>query len=191
MNLVLLGPPGVGKGVQAERLSSLLQIPHVSSGDLFRTIVTADTPLARELRTFMDRGEYIPDRLVVDVMLTRLRQPDARRGFILDGFPRTVSQAEALDRWLAAADRQVDIVLDIVAPADVLMGRIAGRLAVEHRTDDLPAVIRTRLDRYQQQTQPVIDYYRKQGKLVEIDGARPIPEVNAEVVAALESSPGR
>jgi adenylate kinase len=190
LNIVMLGPPGVGKGTQAERTAAALQIPHVSSGDLLRELIATHSPLASRVRPYLDRGEYVPDELVVEVILDRLTQPDAQRGFILDGFPRTVTQAQLLDRWLVDRGRAIDIVIDLAAPADVLIDRIIGRSAVEHRSDDRPAVFRTRLERYVQKTQPVIDYYKAQGKLVEVDGTGSIEQVTEGVTVALKSRAG-
>jgi adenylate kinase len=190
----------------------MLGCPHIASGDLFRAIVRGETPLAREVRGYMDRGEYVPDVLTIEIVLARLEEQDAQRGFLLDGFPRTLPQAEALDRALEHEGRQVDAVLYITAPTQVLVDRVAGRLIcpvchtiynvvtkppkrdmicdlegqpLEMRTDEDPEVMRTRLEVYKRQTQPLVEYYARKGVLHEIDGSRPINEVTAEVDAAV------
>lgn len=156
---------------------------------MFRAVSAEDTPLAREVRELLQRGEYVPDQLTNQLVLARLAQPDAQRGFILDGYPRTEPQAVALDRALAAEGRAVDLALLMVAPAGVLIERVTTRH--DARTDDTPEAIERRLREYQTETQPVADYYAGQGKLVEIDAARPLPEVNAQVDAAVDRVPSR
>jgi adenylate kinase len=210
--VILIGPPGAGKGTQARRLGGVLQAPHIASGDLLRDVRQADTPLAREATAFMDRGEYVPDDLMNSLVLGRLREPDAGDGFILDGFPRTLPQAEALDRELAESRRQLDLVLYMTAPADVLARRIEDRIfcpqchaiynaatrppangmvcdvcghALERRTDQDPDVLKRRLQEYIRQTQPLVAYYRRRAVLREVDGGRAMNEVEGEVDGAL------
>jgi adenylate kinase len=185
VNIVLLGPPGVGKGTQAERIAAALQIPHISSGQMFREAMGGDTPLARQLHSYVDRGEYVPDELTNALVLKRLQEPDTARGFILDGYPRTLTQAEALDTALEQEGRAIDLALDIEAPVAVLVRRIAGRRVGEHRADDSPEVIQTRLEEYRLRTQTVIDYYTGQGKLKEVDGSGSVDEVYVEIEKAL------
>ena len=186
MNVVLLGPSGAGKSTQGKRLASLLGIPYISSGEMFRAVQSEGGPLARQIREFMDRGAYVPDQLTNEMVLRRLKQPDARRGFILDGYPRTANQAAALDESLAVDGRQVDRVLHVTAPLEVVTQRLAGRLSSEHRKDDTPELIQRRLEEYLKQTRPVIDYFANQGKLTEVDGTQPIPDVSQAVDAALD-----
>jgi adenylate kinase len=210
--VILIGPPGAGKGTQARRLGSVLRVPHIASGDLLRDVRKADTPLARDVTSYMDRGEYVPDDLMNSLVLERLRQPDAAPGFILDGFPRTLPQAEALDRETAERGRHIDLVLYMTAPADVLSRRIEDRLfcpqchaiynvatrppargllcdvcghALDRRTDQEPEVMKTRLQEYIRQTQPLVAYYHRANVLRKIDGSRDIGEVDADVDGAL------
>lgn len=214
MNIILLGPPGAGKGTQGERLGCELGYPHIASGDIFRAIRREDTPLAREVRGYMDRGEYVPDALTIELILARLRQPDASNGFILDGFPRTRAQAQALDRSLEASGQRVDVALWITAPNEILTYRLVGRIVcprchaiynteskpprhamtcdvcgheLERRTDEEVDVIRARLDTFTRQTQPLVEYYRGQGCLVEVDGSQPMEDVAAAVDAAVQT----
>jgi adenylate kinase len=212
MDIVLLGPPGAGKGTQANRLETVTKTPHISSGDIFRAIRRESTPLAKEVRSYMDRGEYVPDDLTIELVLKRINEQDAKKGFLLDGFPRTLPQAGALDGALAEEGRKVDVALLVTAPRDVLLDRIQGRLVcpqchaiynaatkppkddmlcdacghpVEKRTDETADAVRVRLDTYMHQTQPLIDYYRNKGVLVEIDGSRPEDQVELAVDSAL------
>ena len=172
LDLVLLGPPGSGKGTQAAMLSQKYGIPAISTGDLLRAQVEAG--LGERVKAFLDRGELVPDSLVVDLIQHRLSDPDTQQGFILDGFPRTVPQAQALDSMLAALDRPLDAVLYLQVDPQAVRERLGQR----HRGDDLQGVIDHRLDVFLQQTAPLITYYQDQGKLKLIDGTQP-PEVVA------------
>lgn len=180
-DIVLLGPPGSGKGTQAVRLAETYGMPQIATGDILRAAVQAGTPLGQQVKAYMERGELVPDRLMVDIIRHRLAEPDAQHGFVLDGFPRTVPQAEALDALLDELTRPLDAVLYLQVDRQSLIDRMQHRAEVEQRTDDRPDVIRHRIDVFLQQTAPVIDYYRRQGKLRLIDGTRPPDEVAAAI----------
>jgi adenylate kinase len=207
--IVLLGPPGVGKGTQAEILAEKTGLPHISSGDLFRENMKNRTELGKRAQVFVDKGELVPDDLTIAMVEDRLSRPDCRRGAILDGFPRTPAQADALRKMLAGHASDVGVVPFLNAAADVLAERAGGRLTcrlqghVYHakfnpprvagkcnedgselfrREDDNADTIRRRIGVYLEQTSPLIEYYRAEGKLVEIDGTRPIEEVTAALV---------
>ncbi|MCL2332786.1 MAG: adenylate kinase [Actinomycetia bacterium] len=208
MNIVLLGAPGAGKGTQARQLVEAYQIPHISTGDIFRAALAEGTPLGLQAKKYMDAGELVPDQLVIDLMDERLAQADTARGFILDGFPRTAAQAVALDEALHASGRVIDVALSIDVDPEVIVKRLSARRTcadcgrittadegdvcvacggkLEQRADDNEATIRNRLSVYAQQTEPLINYYQAQGILVALDGDRPIEEVWADVKAACE-----
>ncbi|HEY4872542.1 MAG TPA: adenylate kinase [Candidatus Dormibacteraeota bacterium] len=178
LDLVLLGPPGSGKGTQAAMLSEKYGIPAIATGDILRAHVAAGTPLGQRVKAYLDRGELVPDGLVVDLIQHRLLDPDTQQGFILDGFPRTVTQAQALDGMLAALDRPLDAVLYLQVDPQAVKERLGQR----HRSDDLEGIVDHRLDVFLDRTAPLIRYYNDQGKLKVIDGAQP-PEV---VAASIE-----
>jgi adenylate kinase len=174
LDLVLLGPPGSGKGTQAAMLSEKYGIPAISTGDVLRAQVEAGTTLGKRVKAYLDRGELVPDSLVIDLIQHRLSDPDTQQGFILDGFPRTLPQAQALDTMLAALDRPLDAVLYLQVDPQVVRERLGQR----HRGDDRQSVIDHRLEVFLDQTAPLISYYQQQGKLKLIDGAQP-PELVA------------
>ena len=186
-DLVLLGPPGSGKGTQAARLTSKYGIPQIATGDILRAAVEAGTPLGRRVKSYLDRGELVPDGLVVDIIRHRLAEPDTQQGFILDGFPRTVPQAEALDALLAELQRPLDAVIYLQVDRQSLLARLGHRAEIDQRSDDRPEVIAHRIDVFLDQTAPLIDYYRRQSKLKLIDGTRPTDEVAAAVDEVLRS----
>lgn len=188
LNLVLLGPPGSGKGTQAQGLAAVMHVPHISSGDLFRRLILAGGPLAAEAAPFVERGDYVPDHLTDELVAQRLGQADTRRGFILDGYPRTLPQAAILDRALAASKRQIDAAIDIDVPQALLEQRLAGRLTAGVRGDDLPEIVRRRLEVHRIQTVPLIAYYRDQGKLITIDGSASPEVVSRRILEALGPS---
>jgi adenylate kinase len=185
--LLLLGPPGAGKGTQAQRLVVRLGIPQIATGDMLRAAVAAGTPVGREAKSFMEAGKLVPDEVVIGVAEERLSQPDARQGFILDGFPRTVGQAEALDRMLPKLGVSLERCVALAVDPDRLLGRLLKRAEIEGRVDDNEAAIRERMREYQAKTRPLLDYYRQRGVLREVDGVGTVDEVAERIEAALES----
>lgn len=204
MNIVLLGPPGAGKGTQAIRISAHFGIPHISTGDIFRRAVADETALGLKAKEFMNRGELVPDDIVIGIVRERLEEPDCSTGFLLDGFPRTVPQAEALTEALTASGRALDKVLNIEVDRDELLRRLTGRRtcrgcgkvfhlifdppkssttcdicggALWQREDDSEETVLNRLKVYEAQTAPLVDFYRSQGLLVSVDGRKPVEKV--------------
>ena len=193
MRLILLGPPGAGKGTQALRLVAKYGIVQLSTGDMLRAAVKAGTPIGRQVQEIMAKGGLVPDSVVVDIVGQRIEQPDARKGFVLDGFPRTVPQAVALDRMLAGRHLGLNAVIELRVDEDALIKRIENRIAEmqargeDLRADDNPEVLRNRLKAYRDQTAPLIAYYRNQGVLRSVNGMAPIPDVAAAIDRTLPS----
>jgi adenylate kinase len=191
VRLVLLGPPGSGKGTQAERLVEALHVPHLSSGQLLREVVAARTPLGRQAKPIIERGGLVPDRLVSDMIAERIQRKDAEHGFILDGFPRTVAQAQMLEQALAKQRQELDAVLQIAVTEEALIGRVLRRAreAKERgevaRPDDDPEIFKQRMASYRAETEPVIEHYRKLGKLRTVNGDLPVPAVTQQLLAAI------
>ena len=187
MRLILLGPPGAGKGTQAQRLVAKHRIVQLSTGDMLRAAVAAATPVGQRAKSIMDRGELVPDEVVVAIIADRIDQPDAKRGFVLDGFPRTVPQAQALDRLLAERGLKLDGVIELKVDEGILIKRIETRVAQmtargeRLRADDNPDVLRGRLVAYRAQTAPLADYYARKGMLKTVDGMAPIDTVTAAI----------
>jgi len=214
VNLVLMGLPGAGKGTQAERIVEEYHIPHISTGDMFRAAMKEETPLGLEAKSYMDKGELVPDEVTIGIVRDRLAKDDCQKGFLLDGFPRTVAQAEALEALLAEMDRQLDYVINIEVDKSILMERLTGRRickacgATYHlvfnppanegvcdrcggelyqRADDNEATVQTRLDVNIQQSQPLITFYEGKGYLRNLDGQQPIDKVFADIEELLGS----
>lgn len=212
LNVILLGPPGAGKGTQAELLIENFKIPHISTGDIFRAAIKEGTVLGQKAKSFLDEGKLVPDEVVVGIVEERLLQPDCKEGFLLDGFPRTIPQAEALDEFLKANGRKLTAVVNIEADFEALVPRLTGRricrncAAVYHvlnkqeqvsgvcdicggqlyqRDDDTEATVRKRLEVYQSQTKPLIAYYQAQGLLNSFNGEASIAAVSAEICRVL------
>jgi adenylate kinase len=185
VNLILLGAPGSGKGTQGALLSTRLGIRKIATGDLLRAAVHDKTPLGTRAQSFMDQGLLVPDEIILGLIEEVLKAPDAKQGIIMDGFPRTPGQAEAVDRLLGARGQQVDRVLLIDVPEEELMRRMLGRAAQEGRSDDTPETIRRRLHVYREQTAPLVAYYRERGLMTLIPGTGTVEEIAARVKEAL------
>ena len=183
--LLLIGPPGAGKGTQAALLSQHLDVPAISTGDIFRYNVKNQTPLGVEAKGYMDRGEYVPDSLTNALVRDRLSHDDAAAGFLLDGYPRTIDQVNELDSILDDLGRKLDIVVQLTADNDELVKRLAKRAEIEGRADDTPEVIRRRLDVYDEQTAPLIDVYAARGLVAKVDGLGEISDVTVRIIEVL------
>jgi len=193
MRIVLLGPPGSGKGTQATRLAERLAIPQLSTGDMLRAAVSAGTPIGRRAKAVMERGELVPDELVVAVVAQRILRPDATNGFILDGFPRTIAQAVALDDMLQTKGLSLDYVVELKVDEEALLDRIINRTKEAKtngqtvRADDTEGALKIRLEEYRRQTEPLADYYCAKGILKAIDGLQPVNSVATSLLEVLEA----
>jgi adenylate kinase len=185
MRLVLLGAPGSGKGTQAAKLKQHLQVPHISTGDLLRAEVAAGTPLGLEAKEIMARGDLVSDEILLGMLEERFSRPDTANGFILDGYPRNLAQAAALDKLLQRIRQPMDFALQLDVDNELLIERIAGRAKAEGRDDDNPDSVRKRLQVYDQQTAPVIEFYRQHGQLTVVDGVGTLDEVFNRIIEAI------
>ena len=212
MKIIMLGAPGAGKGTQAKKIAAKYEIPHISTGDIFRSNIKEGTELGKKAKTYMDQGLLVPDELVVDLVVDRVNQEDCKNGYVLDGFPRSIPQAEALDKALAANNETVDYAINVEVPDENIINRMSGRRAcvgcgatyhiefnptkVEGicdacgeklilRDDDKPETVKNRLSVYHEQTQPLIDYYSKKGVLAEVDGTQSMENVFNAIVDVL------
>lgn len=212
MKIIMLGAPGAGKGTQAEKIAEKYQIPHISTGDIFRANISNGTELGKKAEEYMDQGLLVPDELVVDLVVDRIHQLDCERGYILDGFPRTIPQAQCLDKALTEMGTSVTCAIDVDVPDEAIVRRMSGRRACPHcgatyhmeyaapakagicdkcgsqlihRDDDKEETVRTRLSVYHQQTQPLLAYYREKGKLRAVDGTKEMDEVFRSIVEIL------
>src|SRR6266566_6200094 len=193
MNILVLGPQGSGKGTQAQRIKAMYRLPHIASGDMLREMRELDTPAAGELRAVLDRGELVNDELMSELIRDRLSRGDTVGGFVLDGFPRTMPQAEALDELLREVGRDLDVVFDFQVPdREVLLQRLLRRAAEEARSDDTPEAIERRLELYERETAPLVEYYRStRGNVVGIHADRAIDQVFREIQQSLSSVEAR
>ncbi|MEX2642470.1 MAG: adenylate kinase [Acetobacterales bacterium] len=189
MNLILLGPPGAGKGTQAQILEKNHGVVQLSTGDMLRAAIASGSALGEKVKEIMARGDLVPDELMVDLISQRISEPDCANGFILDGFPRTVPQAEALDEMLNERGLRIDLVVEVKVDEAALFDRIAGRAneaAAGARADDTEEVLRKRLDVYHRQTAPILPYYRKGGRLKQVDGMQDIDTVSTQIESLLD-----
>ncbi|MBH1941238.1 adenylate kinase [Mobilitalea sibirica] len=214
MKVIMLGAPGAGKGTQAKRLAAKYGIPHISTGDIFRANIKEQTELGKKAKVYMDQGLLVPDELVVDLVVDRFKNPDCEKGYVLDGFPRTIPQAKALDEALAKHNDAIEFAIDVDVPDSNIISRMAGRRACVNcggtyhvvtippkkegicdvcggelilREDDKPETVEKRLKVYHEQTQPLIDYYQNKGVLKSVDGTRHMDDVFADIVNIVEA----
>jgi len=188
--LVLLGPPGAGKGTQAVKVAAALGIPTISTGDLFRANIKGGTPLGLKVQEYTSRGALVPDSVTNDMVRDRLAQPDAAEGFLLDGYPRNVAQVAELDAILADAGATLDLAVELVADPEVVVPRLLKRAEVEGREDDTEDVIRHRLDVYAQETAPIATVYADRGLLTQVDGLGEVEDVTSRLLAAIGTAAG-
>ena len=189
MRLLIMGPPGAGKGTQAAVLAERYKIPAVSTGDIFRANVAKGTPLGTQAKHYMDAGEYVPDSVTNQMVRVRIAEADAEGGFLLDGYPRTIAQVAELDDMIEATGHRLDAVVVLTVDVEAVVGRLLRRAVIEGRPDDTEEVVRRRQEVYSEQTAPLIDLYRQRGLLVEVDGMGEVDEVSARLFEALDAVP--
>ncbi len=189
MRLILMGPPGAGKGTQAKYVAEHFGIPAISTGDIFRANVSKGTELGVEAKRYMDAGEYVPDEVTNKMVRNRINEPDAAPGFLLDGYPRTTAQVDELDEMITTTGHRLDAAVVLTVDKEELVQRLLQRALTDGRADDTEDVIRRRQEVYAEQTEPLIDTYRQRGLLVEVDGMGEVDEVTARVFAALDETP--
>jgi adenylate kinase len=187
IRILLIGPPGAGKGTQAALLAQHFGIPAISTGDIFRENVRNETPLGLEAKAFMDRGEYVPDSLTNALVRDRLNQEDAVAGFLLDGYPRTIDQVDELDDILEETEKKLDVVVQLTADSEELLRRLSGRAQEQGRSDDTPEVIKRRLDVYEEQTAPLIDIYASRSLVAKVNGLGEIADVTNRIIEVLDA----
>ena len=190
MRIVFLGPPGSGKGTQAKLLAERLKVPAISTGDMLRAAVREGTPLGLQAKAVMEAGELVSDDLMIGLIRERISQPDARPGFLLDGFPRTVEQALALDGLLKGNEKRLSAVVNLSVPEAVLIDRLAGRSGQENRSDDRRETVLERLRVYRQKTEPLIEFYRRRGLLTDVDGVGEVSEIADRISRAVAPAVG-
>jgi adenylate kinase len=189
MRMIIMGPPGAGKGTQAKFVAEHFGIPAISTGDIFRANVSAGTPLGLEAQRYMDKGEYVPDEVTNLMVRNRIDEPDAEPGFLLDGYPRTLAQVEELDGMIKFTGHALDAVVVLTVDQDEIVHRLLQRAEVEGRSDDTEDVIRRRQELYAEQTEPLIDVYRSRDLLIEVDGMGEVDEVTQRIYDALDTIP--
>jgi adenylate kinase len=189
LNLVLFGPPGAGKGTQAKILQEKRGLPQLSTGDMLRAAIASGSELGRKVESILAKGDLVSDEIVISIIQERLKKPDCAKGAVFDGFPRTIPQAEALDKLLAGMGRKMDVVVELKVNDEILLDRVKQRIAQGlSRADDNPETLANRLAVYHRNTAPLIAFYGKQGKVVTVDGMAPIPEVTRQIAAALDGA---
>jgi adenylate kinase len=195
LNIVMFGPPGAGKGTQAKILQEKRGLPQLSTGDMLRAAIAAKSELGRKVEAILAKGDLVSDEIVIGIIDERLNKPDAAKGAVFDGFPRTIPQAEALDRLMASRGKQINVVIELKVDEAVLLGRAEQRVkdtlaqGGTPRPDDTPETVKNRLDVYRKNTAPLVAYYAQQGKVVTVDGMAPIGDVTAAIAKALDANP--